>query len=178
MTALLTAKLRRLVEELGTTGVLSLALFAAATLFLLGVLNPLEERARTLDERLARAGHAPVQGDARPSTAAAKIAAFYRFFDTGQQPSDWLKRLDDIAAKAGLELRSADYQMQRPAGRLERYEIALPVSATYPQLRAFLRTSLAEIPVMSLDQVVIKRQRASDGQIQADIHITLHMVKP
>lgn len=177
MNPALTAKMRRLVDELGTTGVLSLALFAVATLFLVTVLNPLEERSRMLDDRLARAGHAPVQGEARP-TGAAKLAAFYAFFDTGQQPSDWLKRLDDIAAKAGVELRSADYQMQRPAGRLERYEIALPVSATYPQLRAFLRTALAEIPVMSLDQVVIKRQRASDGQVQADIHITLHMVKP
>lgn len=178
MSALLTAKLRRLVDELGTTGMLSLALFAAAALFLVTVLNPLEERARALEERLARVGHAPVQDDARPFSGAAKLAAFYRFFDTGQQPADWLKRLDDIAAKAGIELRSADYQMQRPAGRLERYEIALPVSATYPQLRAFLRTALAEIPVMSLDQVVIKRPRASDGQIQADIHITLHLVKP
>lgn len=178
MNAALSAKLRRLVDELGATGVLSLALFAAAALFIVAVLNPLEERARMLEERLARVGHAPAQGEARPSSVAAKLAAFYRFFDTGQQPSDWLKRLDDIAAKSGVELRSADYQMQRPAGRLERYEIALPVSATYPQLRAFLRTALAEIPVMSLDQVVIKRQRASDGQVQADVHITLHLVKP
>ena len=177
MKAAFATPIRRLVDELGSTGVLSLALFAAAALFLVGVLNPLEERAHMLDERLARAGHVPAQGEGRPSSAAAKLAAFYRFFDTGDQPSDWLRRLDDIAAKSGIELRSADYTLQRPAGRLERYEIALPVSATYPQLRAFLRTALAEIPVMSLDQVVIKRQRASDGQIQADIHITLHMVK-
>jgi len=177
MKALLATRLRRLLDELGSTGVLSLALFAAAALFLVAVLNPLEERSHRLDERLARIGQGPAQGAARPSSAAAKLAAFYRFFDTGDQPSDWLKRLDDIAAKSGIELRSADYTMQRPAGRLERYEIALPVSATYPQLRAFLRSALAEIPVMSLDQVVIKRQRASDGQVQADIHITLHLVK-
>jgi len=175
--AAFTLRLRRLADELGSTGVLSLALFAVAALFLVAVLNPLEDRARMLEERLARAGHAPLQGESRPSGAAAKLAAFYRFFDTGEQPADWLKRLDDIAAKSGVELRSADYRMQRPAGRLERYEIALPVSATYPQLRAFLRSALAEIPVMSLDQVVIKRQRASDGQVQADIHITLHLVK-
>jgi hypothetical protein len=170
--------LLRLRDELGTTGLLSLALFAAAALFLVAVLNPLEARDRMLGERLGQAGAGSSANPAgRPSVTAAKLASFYAFFDTGEQYSDWLRRLDQIAAKTGVELRSADYRMQKPAGRLERYEIALPVSASYPQLRAFLRTALAEIPVMSLDQVVIKRQRASDGQVQADVHITLHMVK-
>ena len=177
MKAALQRRLRRLRDELGTTGLLSLALFAGAALFLSAVQRPLEERDRMLEARLAslRPGESPT---ARPSGAAAKLSAFYAFLDTGQQPSDWLRRLDGIAVKTGVELRSADYRMQRAAGRLERYEIALPVSATYPQLRAFLRDALAEIPVMSLDQVVIKRQRASDGQVQAEVHVTLHMVRP
>jgi len=170
------AAMRRLRDELGTTGLLSLALFAAAALFLVAVLNPLADRNRMLEERLAQAERRPASA-AAPSTLTARLAAFYAFFDTGEQTSDWLRRLDQIAARSGVELRSADYRIQRPAGRLERYEIALPVNATYPQLRAFLRTALAEIPVMSLDQVVIKRQRASDGQVQAEVHVTLHMVK-
>ena len=169
--------MRRLRDELGTTGLLSLGLFAVAALFLVAVLQPLEERQRLLEARLAQAERRPGAVEGRPSTAAARLGAFYAFFDTGEQSSEWLRRLDAIAAKSGVELRSADYRVQRPAGRLERYEIALPVTATYPQLRAFLRAALAEIPVMSLDQVVIKRQRASDGQIQADVHVTLHMVK-
>jgi hypothetical protein len=158
---------------------LALALLGAATLFLLGVLRPLEERGRMLDARLAQAERRSGEpASARPAGAAAKLAAFYAFFDKGEQPAEWLGRLHQIAARSGVELRSADYRMQRAAGRLERYEITLPVSATYPQLRAFLRGTLAEIPVLSLDQVAIKRQRASDGQVQAEVRVTLHMVKP
>lgn len=171
------ALLARAKLELGAAGLVSLVLLGVATAFLVLVVGPLQERSRALDARLLQAERrSPQPAGARPSGAAAKLAAFYAFFDAGE-PTEWLARLHQIAARSGLELRSADYRMQRTAGRLERYEITVPVNATYPQLRAFLRTALAEIPMLSLDQVAIKRQRAGDGQVQAEVRLTLHMVK-
>jgi hypothetical protein len=58
-----------------------------------------------------------------------------------------------------------------------RYEIVLPVAGTYPQIRDFLRRSLEEIPVLSLDQLSVKRERRSDAAVQAELRMTLHMVK-
>ena len=46
-----------------------------------------------------------------------------------------------------------------------------------PQIREFLRRSLAEIPVLSLDQVTLKRENRNDGTVHAELRLTLHMVK-
>ena len=46
------------------------------------------------------------------------------------------------------------------------------------QLRDFLRRTLTEIPVLSLDQMTLKREGRNDGAVQAELRMTLHMVKP
>ena len=38
-----------------------------------------------------------------------------------------------------------------------RYEIVLPVAGSYAQIRDFLKRALAEIPVLSVDQLTLKR---------------------
>ena len=63
-------------------------------------------------------------------------------------------------------------------GRIERFEIVLPVTGTYGQLRAFLKRALGEIPVLSLDQMTLKRQSRNDAEVQAELKMTLHLVKP
>ena len=57
-----------------------------------------------------------------------------------------------------------------------RYEIVLPVSGSYGQIRDFLKRARAEIPVMSVDQLTLKRDERK-GAIQAEMRLTLHMVK-
>ena len=59
-----------------------------------------------------------------------------------------------------------------------RYEIVLPVSGSYPQIRDFLRRSLDEVPVLSLDQLSLKRESRNDSAVHAELRMTLHMVKP
>jgi hypothetical protein len=54
----------------------------------------------------------------------------------------------------------------------------LPLTGSYPQIRAFLATALAEIPVLSLDQVTIKKERAQGGALEAEAKLTLHLSRP
>ena len=62
-----------------------------------------------------------------------------------------------------------------------RYEIVLPVSGSYGQIRDFLKRTRAEIPVLSVDQLTLKRveRKEAGGQaaLQAEMRLTLHMVK-
>ena len=98
-----------------------------------------------------------------------------------EAPTDWLAKLYGIATATGVELQSGSYQTQGgPKGsgtRVERYEITLPVSGSYTQLRDFVKRSLAEIPILSIDQMSIKRQTRDDGALQAELRLTLHLVK-
>lgn len=171
--------LRRLKHELGGVGLASIAMLALAMLFLLVALKPLEKRNQALEHELASNARARAPADdasTRTSTPAAKIAAFYHFLESGKQATDWLDRLHTAAREAGIELRSADYRMLATGTRIDRYEIRIPMRASYAQVRGFLDGALAEIPMLSLDEVKFKRERASDSAVEAELHLTLHLV--
>lgn len=164
--------LARARHELGPAGLAAACLLALAGAFLVLVLQPLQERARVLEAALARAEPSAAAG------ASAGLAEFYRYFDTPERTTDWLARLHGIARATGVELASARYRSSSPGGRLERYEIVLPLAGGYARIRAFLARALAEIPVLSLDQMTLKRESRGEGVVQAELRLTLHRLKP
>jgi type II secretion system (T2SS) protein M len=168
-------KLLRLPYELGSLGLASLLLLAAAAAFHLIVLKPLQARDQVLQERVAR--QAPRAEAGQPASTADKVSAVYDFLRKDEQTTDWLAKLHGIGTATGVQLKSATYRTQQTEGRIVRYEIVLPVAGSYPQIRDFLRRSLAEIPVMSIDQLTLKRESRNDGALQAELRMTLHMVK-
>ena len=170
-------------DGLGTTGLAALALLALAALFHAFVLQPLQARnaelASQLERQSARAGSDRAgAGAMRGAVVASKLDTFYRYLGRGEAPTDWLAKLYGIASATGIEMQSATYRTQPAGRRLERYEIVLPVTGTYLQVREFLKRALAEIPVLSLDQMSVKREARNEGAVQAELHLTLHLVKP
>jgi len=161
--------MKRLVGLVGIPGLASIALLAAALAFSHLVVKPLEERHGLLKETVARQARA---GGAAPSGE--KVAAVYEFLGRGEDTTDWLAKLHAIGVATGVQLKSAAYRTEKTEGRIVRYEIALPMSGSYPQIRDFLKRALAEIPVMSVDSISMKR---TDHALQADLRLTLHMVK-
>jgi hypothetical protein len=155
-------------------------LLAAAALFYKGALEPLQARNERLASELGRhaARGQPAAGGA---SAAGKLQSFYSYLGRSEAPTDWLAKLYGIGKATGVELQSGNYRMQAAgagAGRVERYEIVLPVTGGYPQLRDFLRRALTEIPVLSLDRMTLRREGRNDGAVQAELRMTLHLVKP
>jgi len=166
--------LYRLRDELGAMGIAAIGLFFAAALFVAFVLQPLKEKNRSLAARAETlSGAAPSAGSPNE-----KLAAVYQYLAKPEATTDWLAKLYAIGRATGVELQSASYKTQGAAGRLERYEITIPVTARYTQMREFLKRALAEIPVLSLDQISLKRENRRDGTVQAELRLTLHMVKP
>jgi Tfp pilus assembly protein PilO len=161
-------------HELGPYGIAALALIAAMAAFHLLVLQPLQARDAQLKDQAARQRRAAEPG---PGSAAEKVAAVYDYLRKDQETTDWLAKLHGIGLATGVQLQSANYRTQKTEGRIVRYEIVLPVAGTYPQIRDFLGRSLAEIPVMSVDQLTLKRETRNDGAVLAELRLTLHMVK-
>ena len=168
------AQIYRLRDELGTTGVAALVLFIAAGAFMALVLQPMKEKNRVLE---ARAGISRDLATVSGVNAAEKVASVYEYLEKPEGTTDWLAKLYAIGRATGVELQSATYKTQNAPGRLQRYEIVLPLTGSYSQMRDFLKRSLAEIPVLSLDQITLKRENRREGQVQAELHLTLHMVK-
>jgi hypothetical protein len=170
---------RRLIHELGGVGVISIAVVAIAILFLLLVLKPLEKHSRALEAQLMSSAERHGAREAtliRNATPAAKIEAFYGYLRSEKKTTDWLGELHGAAKAAGLDLHTADYRMTPTGTRIDRYEIRIPLRANYAQVRAFIDGALAAIPMLSLDEVKFKRERAHDNLVESELHFTLHLV--
>lgn len=171
----MTTMLARLREALGAAGLSALALLAGAALFHAAVLTPLEQRSAAAKQRAMReAPAAQAPGAAGP---AGKVSVVYDFLKRAEQPTDWLAKLHAIGAATGVQLKSATYRSPAGEGRIMRYEIVLPLSGSYAQIRDFLQRSSAEIPVMSIDQLTLKRDNRSQAALQGELRLSLHMVK-
>jgi hypothetical protein len=163
--------MKKLVDHIGIAGVAAIALLAAALAFSSFVVRPLEARGLLLQERAS--GKAPAM-----QPGADKVAAVYEFLTKEEDTTDWLAKLHGIGTATGVHLKSASYRTQPAEGRIVRTEIVLPVSGSYGQIRDFLKRSLAEIPVLSVDQLKLRRENiGSGGALQAEMKLTLHMVK-
>lgn len=166
------AKLYRLRDELGLMGLVALLVFAGAGVFFASVLQPLKDKHRVLEARASVASPSHVA----PSTE--RLKAVYEYLNKPESTTDWLAKLYAIGRATGVELHSASYKTAAATGgRLERYEIVVPLTGSYTQMRDFLKRSLAEIPVLSLDQISLKRESRRDGTVQAELRLTLHKVK-
>jgi hypothetical protein len=167
-------RLLRLAHELGMLGIVSALLLAAAALFHVGVVKPLEARDAEAAQRVARL--APRAPAAEAARSVDKLAAVYQHLSKEESPTDWLAKLHAIGSATGLELKSAAYKQQAD-GRIVHYEIVLPISGSYAQIRDFLARALAEVPAMSVDQLTLRRENRTDTSLRAELRLTLHMVK-
>lgn len=167
-------QLLRLRSDLGRSGLLALLLLGLAFSFHAFVVKPLQAKNAGMQATLARQGPGPA------APAGQKLAQFYQALGHPETATDWLAKLYAISKATGVEMQSANYKTESAdkAGRIERYEIVLPVAGTYSQLRDFLGRALAEIPVLSLDQMSLRRESRTEGEVQAELRLTLHLVKP
>ena len=167
----------RLKADLGRAGIVAMALLASAASFNAVVVQPLRAKNAELAASISR--QAPAES-ARAMRSGAKLEKFYDVLEREETATDWLAKLHGIGKATGVEMPSASYKTEASdrAARIERYEITLPVSGTYGQLRDFLGRALAEIPVLSLDQISIRRESRNQPEVLAELKLTLHLVKP
>jgi Tfp pilus assembly protein PilN len=161
--------MKRIVERIGRAGVAAIGLLAAALFFSNFMVKPLEQRNALLKESASRKTNTAPSGE--------KVAAVYAYLQKEEDTTDWLAKLHGIGTATGVQMRAASYSTKPAEGRIVRYEIVLPLAGSYAQIRDFLKRAQAEIPVMSIDQVTLKKDEKKGGAIHAEMRLTLHMVK-
>ena len=167
MSRILGKRVLDLRHELGAVGTAALVVLAAAGVFLVMVLQPLQQERARLESALSK-------NKSKPETQ--NLNEFYGFLQSKQETTDALAKLYAIGTATGVDLQSGTYKTQAVGARLERYELALPVSGSYAQIRDFLNRALAEIPSLSLDQMTLRRDGRNQGAVQAELRLTLHKV--
>lgn len=171
--------LASLQRDLGLLGLVSAGALIATVLFSMAFVQPLEARKARLEREAAVRAPAGAAEVLRVSarTPAGQLDNFYRFFERRERTDEWLAKLYGIGSAAGLQLREGTYRLDGTRQRFDRYQVQLPVRGSYAQIRAFLEASLAEIPLMSLDQVSFRRKSANETAVDADVILTLHLLR-
>jgi Tfp pilus assembly protein PilO len=163
--------LNQWVRRLGATGLAGLALLAIALLLQVTQVGSLQQsitvqRARLTALRLTADTH-----DITPTPVQFNPLAL---LPPASEASQLIGELQQLAQAEGLELPRGQYSVSPLVGTsLRRWQLVLPVEATYPTLYAFIAAALERQPNLTLDELKLKRDRIETGDLQAELRMSL-----
>ncbi len=161
------------ISRTGRSGLVGLALLAAAALFLLST-----HLRVAADVKALRADVASAQRQAR--TAAAEevgdpVPAEDTVLPARSDMPAVLRQLFAKATDAKLAVDTAKYEIDATRGNgVVRYRIAFPITGPYPQIRAFLDATLATMPAVAIKDLALERKSIGDDNVEAQIRMTIY----
>jgi Tfp pilus assembly protein PilO len=169
--------MRDLIDELGTLGMMSIGVILLTAMLTVSIVKPLEERKARMVKELQAEPREAAWKRVNASRTVDQFDAFYRFFQRGERLDEWLAKLYGAASAAGVELKTGDYRLDPSQQRIARYQITLPVTGSYGELRAFIQAVLTEMPVLSLDQLSFRRKGPNEARIEAELSFSLYVAR-
>ena len=103
---------------------------------------------------------------------------FERVLTPSGNAEEVVRRIFLLAGQTGGSIAQADYRHIAERGTTEglsiaQLQIALPFKAPYPNVRRFMLNLLSEFPAMSIDQINLKRESASQAEVDAQMILTV-----
>jgi len=173
--------LRHIDRDIGLPGVLGLALILCAMLFHWQVLNRAREGLTAMQTASAKA-IVPMVGP-RESSVATVTAQLARFHGTlapvsAETLADALGRIHAAARDESVILEQGSYRLALDGTEpLARFEVLLPVKASYPQIRRLLAKVMRDVPSLALESLSFSRQAIGEGTIDAQLRFVLYLKK-
>lgn len=171
---------RRWLHLLGWPGVVGAGLLAICPAFYISAIHPARIRmeearnsALSVQERVRLAAQGMAQPDLPPVE---QLARFYEIFPKEKNLVPWLKKVFDLANEQGIRLDEGEYKLVRDkVGKLARFQMTLPVRSGYPQIRKYLNSLRATIPIVALEHLQFERQKVSDPTVEAKLRMALYV---
>ena len=178
----------RLSKTLGVWGLLGIVIILASSIFyfvnflpasrqLLEVQNEFQNKLEITQKNGRENSQKVIPIQVVPAqTSTQEIAEFYKQFPAGASLPKFLRLIDTTALKRHLVLNRGDYKLtQSKQGQLQRYEIVLPVSGSYVQIRQFIADVLQQLPALALSDLQIKRDNAMSPIVEARLVFVLFL---
>jgi len=171
---------RRWLHLLGWPGVAGVGLLAMCTALYLSAIQPAQIRlneahqsAISIQDRVKLAANGLNRNELTP---AEQLAEFYRIFPNEKSLLPWLEKVFSLAQSEGISLDQGEYKVTRDkVGRLVRFQMTLPVRSGYPQIRKYLSSLRAEIPIIAMEHLQFERQKVNDPEVEAKIRLALYL---
>lgn len=92
------------------------------------------------------------------------------------QATELIDRLYRLASAERISLARGEYALGiDPKTQLARYQIVLPVSGSYPQIRGFLQALLGQLPTLVLEDLELQRKQIGDSELSGRLRMTLYL---
>lgn len=171
---------RRWLHLFGWPGLVGAGLLAMCPALYLSAIQPAQirlneahESADSIQERVKLAANGLTRSELTP---AEQLAEFYRIFPNDKNLLPWLEKIFDLAETHGIRLDQGEYKVTRDrVGKLLRFQMTLPVKSGYPQIRKYLNSLRAEIPILSMEHLQFERQKVGDQEVEAKIKLALYL---
>ncbi len=157
---------------LGISGAAGVLALLAAVLAGVLWLQPQASERRQLQTALQEAAHRPLP--VANQTTGLRLKDFYRQYPHLNTAPDWLDDIDRKLDAHHLTLKQTDYKLIRERNTpLLRYQLTLPVSGHYLEIRALLQELRQSMPFLLVDELAFERDSAAQGTVQARIRVSL-----
>lgn len=177
-TARVAWSIKRGLVRLRWPGFAGLALLAAAAGLAWFAVQPARERLRALEGQYAelsaraRGTHQP----AEPRTQRSQLADFYAFFPLTEAVPEMLGQIQRAAQRNDLLLAKGEYKFSEERDfHLASYQVTLPVSGGYAQVRGFVNDVLDAIPAAALEELTLKREASDADALEARVRFVLYL---
>jgi len=173
-----------LLKKLGSWGILGVLLSVFSIIFYVSKTPELVTLTETAQSRLEAL---KTQNEMRPEVKIPsqqnileEINIFYERFPNAVELPKILSEINNLAEKQKLALNSGDYKFNKlkqttslRQHALTKYEIVLPVQGDYPKIRAFIASTLEDIPAIALSDLEITRESTLDANVEAKLVFVL-----
>ena len=178
----------QMIKKIGVLGIVALAIALGCCLFYAFNIVPLQQKMADDANKLPPTNQAQIlSGKTEKSqlkvmtkqTTPEQIKRFYAQFPASETLPNCLRLIDNIALKQRLTLNRGDYKLtqikslQSNQATLARYEIVLPVTGQYVQIRQFIAQVLHELPALALSDLQLKRESAQSPSVEARLIFVL-----
>ncbi len=177
-------QIKQIIKQVGLLGLVGLTLMLVSlTVYLLTVL-PAQHQLASSQLNLAEVKQSSHQLTSKALQVerdpVADMTKFYASFPKGASLSSSLRLIQQTAIQHKLELNRGDYKLTlaKPAAandELVRYEVQLPISGQYPQMRAFINGVLQKIPNLALSEIQMKRENSLLPTVEARLLLVLYV---
>ena len=180
---------QQIVKKLGLFGLLGLAITLSCGVFYASKIIPINNQILEYNESIQQAKLSnneqislPMPDNNAPQQITNDdITKFYARFPNGASLPKWLSLINETAAEQGLLLNRGDYKLTQikaspinsKSGQLSRYEIVLPVTGQYSQIRQFVAQVLYQMPALALSEMQIKRENTLSPTVDARLVFVL-----
>lgn len=111
---------------------------------------------------------------ARASDKPNDLESLDRYTVSQQEVGTVLRQVLALGTTHGVALTQSEFQTSNEGhGGLQQVQITLPVRASYTALRAFTEATLRQHPMVSIDQINIKREAITQGTVEVRLKLSI-----